>query len=73
MEKQQWSLLNAARNGAIFGLLFSFYTFYKEGIPIGSSHWAIIVGTFAGALIGGVIMSVIGAGVRNMIVKLASR
>lgn len=69
MKKQKWGLLNSARNGAIFGLLYGLYNEYQGGMPIGSLQWTFVWGHLFGSLVGGAMMFVIGAGIRNMIVK----
>jgi len=38
-------------------------------MPIGSLQWYFVFGQLSGSLIGGAIMFLIGAGVRNKIVK----
>jgi len=69
MKKQKWGLLNSIRNGAIFGLLYGLYDLYQGGMPIGSLQWYFVFGQLSGSLTGGAIMFLIGAGVRNKIVK----
>ena len=78
----KWNYLKSLRNGSIFGFLYSPYSIYQdiqESIPDGFevsfsdiltafiTPWSL--GLFIGHIIGGALLFMIIAGIRNLFVK----
>ena len=72
MKSNKWNYLKAARNGAIFGFIYSLYDIYANGLSTSIPSDVVLYytgGLLFGGTVGGAFLFCIITSIRNLFVK----